>query len=466
MNKTIRRLLSVTLILVLVLSLGACGKKDEDKGGSPADDIADITPADDPAAYLRAASGNTLSDLKARYSGSPMLALSALQCKSGSAAFSLSASQDGETVALGGDLGFDTDAGKLLLKASVDYMGENIDAGLYLDKDYLGLSVPMLLGSDTYYGFVPHDLYDQAAGSAIGKYLDDETLEAFKEIDALLDSFNSIDPAAMEESSKEIEKLCRDFADSVELTAKADGDGWIVEGMVTAEALADLLESVTNVALDSSSIGALSGMAASGEAADVEDLRSQLSETFRDMRASGGKLTVSYYIAGEKLVKVAITPEGENAPEGNSITVDLYDGDKVTFDVVSEGSDPVTLTSEVKSEKGSYKHTLTMTSDGQTMTVTADWTDNRLDLSMTMDGETLLSLTGDFGVSADGFYLTGGKLTGEGMDGEDLGLDIRYTDGGTVETPAELKNIFTMDDRELTELILSVVAQLDPDAIS
>ncbi len=462
MKSIVNKLLAVMLALVLVLSLAACGDKENNDNGKDTDDphadnISDITPSKDPAGYISAAASATMADLAERYSGSPIAALSKLSGSSGSATFSLSASQDGETVALGGNLGFDMDAGKLLLEASIGYMGESIDAGLYLDKDYLGVSVPMLLGEGAYYGFVPHDLYDQVSGSALGQYMDEESLEAFKEIDKMLESFSGIDPSDMEKYSEELEKLFRDFAASIELTANADGDGWVISGTVTVDQIADLYEDIMDVVLDSSALGALSDIAASsGESVDIEGMRSQISESLQELRDTGGKLDVNYYISGDKLTKIVLVPQGDNVPEGNNITVDL--GDKITVSVLSEGSDTVTLTSEVKSDKGSYKHTLTMTADGETMTVAADWTDNRLDLSMTTNGETLLSLTGDFGVSEDGFYLTGGKLTADGMDGEALGLEVKYTSGGTVETPANLNNIFTMSEQELTDLILSIAS--------
>lgn len=467
MNLTLKRALSLVLALMLLFSVAACdkgGDDGDDEGGSLFDTI---SAKKDPGKYLDAAIKATVSDLESRYSGSPIAALSKLTGTSGAVEFNMSAQQDGESAEIGGTANFDLEAGRLLLDAYIGYMDQRIDASLYGDKDYIGISVPMLTGDQAYYGFVPHDLYDQVSNSIFADMLEEEDLQVLRQLDELMDAMSDVDASsAVKELEDRISKIADDFSKSFELTAEAETitvngksqDGWVVSTTVTPDQIADLYSAVLDAVFDLMDSDSLSGiMSTVGDLGELNDSREELESYADELRELDGTIDVLFYIADGSLIRVTLVPSGQS--DENCITLDFYENDSVTFTVSAVDEEPAIIQSSVKSGRGSYEHVLTVTSDGQTVTISADWKDNHLSLTAAMDGQTAISLDGEFGVSSDGFYLNDCTLyTDDGSTSQSIDLDLKYTSGGAVTTPMGLNNIFTMDEQDLMGLIMAIAS--------
>ncbi len=467
MKHSLKRLLALTLALVLALSLAACSKGEDEGDGNfspdgagkspdPAD-IAASSPGEDPLAYMTAAAEVTAADLARRYAGSPAAALRDVMGPSGQLDASFSFTDgDGMGASAALALAYDSDAVRLDATINVEDLME-MAGSVYLSRDFVGVQVPMVFGDETFYGLRPYDLYDQVSGSVLAQEMDDSALEAFKQIDEVLDILSDIKLPQGEAMEKLGDDIAKALTDGVEFAAEEyagqrdgqDAQGWKISFVLDSEHMADAMETYTDALMSGVNREALDRLydMLYGSIDGMESFRGP-DPDFSELRSSGTSCKFDVFVLDGRVSGFVMTPVSDEGDQG-SLVMDFYNNGNITANVTSDG-ESVSFESAVSGGNG-YTHVLTVTAGGETATLTTVWdSSGRLTLDMgSPEGSAAFSTVLD--VESDGFSLAGLTVTAQGETLE-IPLAVSYTPGVSPEAPASTKNIFDLTEEDYAYL--------------
>ncbi len=474
MKHTIKRIFALILALTMALSLAACSES-EGGGGSGGKESGKESgrltpvvksPKDDPAGYLAMALENTVNDLKGRYAGSPLAALAGVLDTSGTVAVSGEIDTDDGYVSIDDlSLAYDLENKSFLLNLDVTSAGIELTGGACLTPDFLGVSFPLLTGSDDYYGIKPRDIGRQLKSSFLWEYAQDEISTGdLDQIDEMLDLFWDSEFIDIDKFIKDSQALGTDFIkdldvdyeeDTVELDGK-DVDGYVFTATVDSDDLANLMEKIYDMILEMPMWDTLVELGRiTGEDFDRDDLQAimddALDEALDGIRSEDLRLSISYYVADKKVVSMS----AREREYGIDYSVNFFDGGDITGTVESEDN-AISFASHV-SDRNGYTHEITLSSDGETMTIAAQWDGDDLSLDVDVPYEDPMSLTCGLKITKKGFELSNLVFdNGDYYDYLELPLTVTYTAGGSVSTPRNTNNLLTLDEQELRDLISGI----------
>lgn len=467
MKHTAKRIFALILSLAMALSLAACSGS-EGGGGSGGKESGRLTPVvkspkDDPAGYLAMALENTVNELKDRYAGSPLAALAGVLDTSGTVAVSGEIDTDDGYVAIDDlSLAYDLENKSFLLNLEAASYGMEISGGACLTPDFLGVSFPLLTGNDDYYGIKPRDIGRQLKSSFLWEYAQDEiNTSDLDQIDEMLDLLWDSEFIDIDKLIKDSQALGTDFIkdldvdyeeDTVELDGK-DVDGYVFTATVDSDDLAKLMEKIYDMMLEMPMWDTLVELGKiTGEDFDMDDLQAMmddaLNDALDDIRSEDLRLDISYYVADKKVVSMS----GRELEYGVDYSVNFFDDGDITGSIEYDYEE-FSFASHV-SDRGGYTHEITLSYDGETMTVSAQWDGDDLSLDIDVPYEDPASLTCGLKVTKKGFELSNLVFDdGDYYDYVELPLTITYTAGGSVSTPRNTNNLLTLDEQELRDLI-------------
>lgn len=491
MKGTLRNILALILAMLMALSLAACEEKNEgEKGGGKGDGATPVVkdPGDDPGLYLAMAMENTLNEMKDRYQGSPLAAIAGVLEPSGT----VSVSGDVETengllfqnehYAVINDLSlaYDLDEKSFLVNFDLSSGGIKAALGMCLSPDFVGISFPFLTDNNDFYGIRPRDLATQLPNSYLWETLSEElNVRDLEQIDAMLDVLWDAELLDVGGLVKNVQDLSMDFIKdldvdyekgNVELDGK-DVSGYVFTAAVDSEDLARMMEKVYDIILDMPLWDTLIDlqMIKAGIDSDVDQrellaemLNESLDGALEEIRSEDLRFDYTYYVADKKVVSMT----AHEHEYGIDYSVNFFDGGDITGTVSGERvaamdimGEPLIVPTEFSfsshvSDRGGYTHEITLTSDGETVTIAAGW-----------DGDDL-SLDFDFPY-ADSISLTCGlKTTKKGFEIKDLScrngdtavhlpfdLTLTYTGGESITKPQDTQDILTMEDTELRDFL-------------
>lgn len=462
MKHTAKRIFVLFLALVMALSLAACSDS-KDGGGNDKDDdrVTPVvkSPKDDPAGYLAMAMENTVNEVKDRYKGSPLAAIAGVLDTSGTVAISGELDTDEGYAAIDDlSLAYDLEKKAFLLNLDMTSAGIELTGGACLSPDFVGISFPLLTGKDDYYGIKPRDLTKQLKSSFLWEAIQDEvSTEELEQMDQMLDLMWDSEFIDVDKLMNEAQSLGTDFIkgldpDYEEGTVELDGkdvDGYVFTATVDSNDLAGMMEKIYDIVLDMPIWDTLVEMSKIyGEELDKNELAAMVDEALDEIRREDLRLDVTYYVADQKVVSVSIY-ERESRTD---ITLDYFDGGDITGTVETERVD-FEFASHV-SDRNGYTHEISITSDGETMTVAAKWDGSKLSLDVNIPYEEPMSLTCGLKTTKKGFELSDLVYDdGYSYDHLELPLTLTYTAGGSVSMPRNTNNLLTLNEDELRELI-------------
>lgn len=493
MKGTLRNILALILAMLMALSLAACEEKNEgEKGGGKGDGATPVVkdPGDDPGLYLAMAMENTLNEMKDRYQGSPLAAIAGVLEPSGT----VSVSGDVETengllfqnehYAVINDLSlaYDLDEKSFLVNFDLSSGGIKAALGMCLSPDFVGISFPFLTDNNDFYGIRPRDLATQLPNSYLWETLSEElNVRDLEQIDAMLDVLWGAELLDVDGLVKDVQDLSTDFIKDLDVDyekgdVELDGkevSGYVFTASVDSEDLARMMEKVYDIILDMPLWDTLIDlqMIKAGIDSDVDvDQRELLAEmlnesldgALEEIRSEDLRFDYTYYVADKKVVSMT----AHEHEYGIDYSVNFFDGGDITGTVSGERvaamdimGEPLIVPTEFSfsshvSDRGGYTHEITLTSDGETVTIAAGW-----------DGDDL-SLDFDFPY-ADSISLTCGlKTTKKGFEIKDLScrngdtavhlpfdLTLTYTGGESITKPQDTQDILTMEDTELRDFL-------------
>ncbi len=508
MKFKLKRIIALMLALAMVFALAACGDDDDDedtdgKSNNSASVVSRLDPMTEPDAYLEAAMEVTYQDIVDRTNAEPMISVGNILA-SDSTALGLEIgavvpSSGLDNISFSGTLygdGSDVDNLKLRLDGtlSMEAQGASIalDAGLYLDPDFVGVYFPYITGTDSFYGLQPHDFYEQAAGSIFdessGSMFGGLDLDSLKQLDdamaSLADALASIPFDTMQ---TELEELDVDLDISLSTREQKVGymgsqlDGYAISSSIGGEQMADILEDLSGKLFASETLeSVLSFVESTGEVSREElddaisEAREEIQSTADALRQSDISLEITYYIANERVVSTDLILTGGD--DRLALGFDFYgsDGKTVSFTMPEFEGVSVSFTETVDTSAGySNITTVQITAEGDTVlctsTQTWDSASGRCSFSMVMDmsGDDVnpadshveFELDGTLTVSDGSFSFVSDELSFD-VDGEEITLNISVscTKDVVVPEPAEEVNIFELSEADLVALIQSLSA--------
>ena len=439
------RLICLALALALALSLGACGKKGGFMG------VADLlvsveqmpSPEKDPAGFLRLNMKNTCDALKKRYAESPLAALAGVRADSG--AFSLTLADTEERGALTAGLTFDRKAGRISLNAVT---GQGV-VRLYADPEFFGVSLPEVLGQE-YYGFKPADIYEQASGSALGALMEEDTMASLKELEGLLDGVRSAPRISQEEAEKRLDKAFDELLAASDVAVERatvqygeqKTDGCMITVDTDGAAVAACWEKIGDIFP-----GLKAALAGSG--ADTDSLDSPAVKCRGSFAANGCLISVSFTFTGPDTSQTAL--------EANFFA---ENGETFTF---TQKEEAVTLKSRPLTGESGWSHTLTLEKAGESAVLTTTYEQGKVSLSLVSPKKSG-GVSGDLHITDSGFSFDNTSVTSDGQTRSDP-LTVSFTAGGSVEKPTDTVNIFSLDEAELTALLIKAYTALGHEEI-
>lgn len=468
MNTITKKLFALVLALLLVLSLAACeesGGKGNGKGDGSGDRFTPVVndPKDDPAGYLAMASENMMLELAERYSGSPFAAIAGALDTKGEISLSGSLDIDGSTVDLKNvALQYDSDKKALLMELDVLAEEMELTGGACVNPDFIGVSFPMLFGSDDYYGFKPKNIVEQLKNSPLMDLLDGEVdLDSpeFAQIDELLETLWDSEFIDYDALTKELQKIENKFMKGLDVeydeeTVNVNGeeaDGYVFVTHITTKDITDLMDDVCQMVLDMPMWDSLSSIA--GQELDMSELEAAFDSALDEIAKVDIDVEATYYVADGKVVSSKV--ESKDGIE-MEITVDYFDGNSISGTVNIDGFE-LEFVSTVKSTKRSYKHVITLdTKGGDSLLIEIDWDGDEL----TIEGDNFsgdeLSVSCGLTTSKRGFTIEDLNLNGVSFP-----LTISYSSGKSASVPKNTKNIFELSEEELTELLGGLIGSGD-----
>lgn len=471
-----KRLLALLLAMVMVFSLAACGDSDDGgeggKGGSGtnSDRVTPVvkSPKDDAAGYLAMALENTYIELAQRYAGSPLAAILGALDTTGQVSLSGKIDTSDGTVNLK-DLSLEYDLDKKVFILSMDAAssGLQLTAGACVSPDFVGVSFPILLGDDDYYGVKPQDLTSQLKGSFLWDTMKDEvSTEDLEQIDEMLDILWDTQIFDLEALKSGIQDIGTDYMkgldldydeDTVELDGK-DVDGYVFTATVTSDDLLDMMDQIYDVILDMPIWDTLLKMSelSTGRKITKKELRAMLDESLDEVMDQLAdvdlEVEATYYVADGKVVSMESTSKVDT--QTVSVSVDFFDDGAITGTIAAQG-EKIRFSSEVESKRGSYVHEIRLVSDGETVAITTEWDGEEFSLSAEVPYEDPMSITCGLSTTKKGFTIEDLRVQYDGAD-VTLPLTMEYTAGGSVSTPRNTNNLLTLNEKELTEIISNV----------
>ncbi len=455
MYKFVKRFCSFALALLMALSLVACGDSNDNKK----------TPEDDVPGYLLAAIENTYNQVSERYDGSPLAAI--LNTLDNSGKFSVSGEIDGGYPAVDLDdltLEYDLDEKTFLLSLDMTSNDITLSGNACVSPDFIGVSCPILLGDDAYYGIMPRDLASQLKDSVLWDLADSDVGDAdLAQLDSFLDSLWNIQ--IMNDSlTTDMKEVFTDYfmnmdfeyeKASVKVNGK-DADGYVFSTTVTSDDLIDLMNDIFDVVLDMpvwDTVLEISNM--SGEGITKEQFWAMMEDSFEEslgeMSGADLDMNITFYVANETVVRTEST--AHNGDDSMNIVIDYFDDNGVTAKVDSDGQE-IIFSSIVETGKKNYTHKLSLTSQGDTRVIREKWDDDKFTFEVESPDDISFVFSSNLSVTKTGFTLEGFSFESSSSMGDvvDIPLTVEYVAGGTVTAPKNTKNVLTLSDEELIDL--------------
>ena len=264
----------------------------------------------DPAGYLQAAQKATSEEIVARYSASPLAALSGVSAEPiSSTDFFISVEDASGAATFSGTAYMDTEEELFLLNTSIGGSGVELKAGLYSSPEFAGISLPFLLGSEAFYGLRPYGLVEQASGSIFDASAGGELgmdISQLQPIDDMLEAIRNSDGLSIQEMADEIASSINEIDASLQYTVSQQQvsmsgdmvDGYMVSTVYTSSQIADMMESIMHILKGSSLFTTIFTFASqTGSGTSEAEFNAQLDQLIEEMRGSGTQLTANYYIA-------------------------------------------------------------------------------------------------------------------------------------------------------------------------
>ncbi len=437
MKTCINRLLCLTLVLALALSLGGCGKMDGFLGAADLlVSAADMpSPENDPAGFLRLNAVNTIEAVKARYAGSPLAALAGIRADAGVLTLTWGETRERLTAALT----FDRTAGRIGVEAA----GGGLHARLYADPDFFGVSLPEIAGG-TYYGFAPADVYSRASNSALGGLMGEDVLTALKELESLLDAARSASPPDPKEAEKRLENAFEELFSASQVNVERSAiqygdqktDGYILTVDAAGAAVSAFQQALREI---------------------FPALTAGPSENSAD--APAGCRTV--FAANGFLVSATLEfTGGDGSRWGLALELFTENGETLTL---TRSGETVTLMSRPVPGENGWSHTLTLQKGGQTSVLTTAYEKDNVALSLAAP-EKSLRVSGELHVTEDGFTLDNASVA-SGRPASVRPLTASFAASGPVEKPTDTVDIFSLDEAALSSLLIRAYKAMEKEGI-